>query len=88
VKKKEKQNVNNCPFLTVATASQVHACAALLLLIVGNEEYDIGVASCGITFIPSFVKINELVEKSKWDMMERHNGELTSMLSFLDEERK
>jgi len=33
--------------------------ALLLLLITGNTNYGIGVASCGIRFVPSFLQITQ-----------------------------
>jgi hypothetical protein len=50
--------------------------------------YDFVVASNGITFIPSFVKIGQLVQKLKAEQTHRQHGYLISLLSFLKKESR
>lgn len=50
---------------SVARYSQVCSSAMLLLLMQEVKMYGIGVSLCGITFIQSFVKLCQLVQKFK-----------------------
>jgi hypothetical protein len=49
--------------VSLVSISKVCSSAMLLLFIIGNEKYGVGVASIGTTFIPRFAKVDHLVQK-------------------------
>jgi hypothetical protein len=53
----------------------------MIALAVG--KYRIGATSNGIMFIPSFVKISQLVQKLKWGKIQMQHGDHKKMESRL-----
>jgi hypothetical protein len=49
----------------VGPTSQVHAFSVLLLILRNFKQYEVWVASNGITFIPNFMKIGKFVQALK-----------------------
>jgi hypothetical protein len=75
----------NCS--SVALIFQIFACTVLLLgglLIVTNlkKKREVDVPYNGMTFVPNFVKINQLVQKLKGRLLHREHADLISLLSL------
>jgi hypothetical protein len=55
----------------------------LILLIVGNKKYSVGVASNCTMITSRFAKIGQPIEKLKWTHTFRQHGDLISLLIFI-----